>query len=115
MDSFSLIVEKARELGKMIENSGITRIYYNNIQLMQNDVKSQRLLARLISLGRELDEAASGDTGGELTGKAEAELIKDELENNELVRNYILSQKDYVNLMQKVQERTKNPVNEKDD
>ena len=111
MENIDRIIEKARELSGMIEKSEIAREYYEGIQLMQKDAKAQNLLAKLISLGRELNESISSGESSHTHGGAEIELIREEMENNELVKKYILAQKNYVNLLKLVQERIKNPVN----
>ncbi len=114
MDNIEMIIEKARELSQMMEKSDIALEYYESINKMQQDAKAQQLLSKLISLGRELNEAiSSGDDEGRVTGGAEAELLRTEIENNDLVKNYILAQKNYVNLIKLVQERIRNPL-EKD-
>ena len=111
MDNIEMIIEKARELSQMMEKSDIALEYYESINKMQQDAKAQQLLSKLISLGRELNEAiSSGDDEGRVTGGAEAELLRTEIENNDLVKNYILAQKNYVNLIKLVQERIRNPL-----
>lgn len=94
----------------MIEKSDIALEYFESINKMQQDVKAQQLLTKLISLGRELNEAISSGNEGEVTGGAEAELLRAEIEKNDLVKNYILAQKNYINLIKLVQERIKNPL-----
>ena len=110
MENFDRIIEKARELSGMIENSDIARESYEGIRLMQKDAKAQNLLSKLISFGRELNESISTGEGSKTHGGAEIELIREEIENNELVKKYILAQKNYVNLLKLVQEKIKNPV-----
>jgi len=113
MDNIELIIEKAKELSQMMEKSDIALDYYDCIAKMQQDSKAQQLLSRLISLGRELNEAISSGDEGRVTGGAEAELLREEIENNELVKNYILAQKNYMNLIKLVQDRIKNPIEKK--
>lgn len=113
MNNIDIIIEKARELSQMMEKSDIALEYYESINKMQQDGKAQQLLSKLIMLGRELNEAIGSGDEGRVTAGAEAELLREEIEKNDLVKNYILAQKNYVNLIKLVQERIKNPV-EKD-
>lgn len=110
MENFDTIIDKARELSQMIEDSEISNNYYESIKMMQQDSKAQQLLSRLILLGKELNDAINSGEKDSLPGGAEAELIREEIEKNDLVKNYILSQKNYVNLIKLVQERIKNPI-----
>jgi cell fate (sporulation/competence/biofilm development) regulator YlbF (YheA/YmcA/DUF963 family) len=110
MNNIEMIIEQARELSQMMEKSDIAHEYYESINKMQQDGKAQQLLSKLIILGRELNDAISAGDEGKVTGGAEAELLREEIENNDLVKNYILAQKNYVNLIKLVQERIKNPV-----
>lgn len=112
MENFEIIIDKARELSKMIENSEISNNYFESIIMMQKDSKAQKLLSKLIVLGKELNEAINSGEKESLPGGAEAELLREEIGKNELVKNYILSQKNYVNLIKLVQERIKNPIEE---
>jgi len=112
MENFDRIIEKARDLSQMIENSDIAREYYDGIEMMQKDVKAQQLLSKLISFGRELNESIASGDASHTPGGAELELIREEIEKNDLVKNYILAQKNYVNLLKLVQEKIKNPVEE---
>jgi len=113
MENFDRIIEKARELSQMIENSDIAREYYDGIELMQKNVKAQNLLSKLVSLGRELNESISSGDASLSPGGAEIQLLREEIEKDDLVKNYILAQKNYVNLLKLVQEKIKNPVDEK--
>ncbi len=112
MENFDRIIEKARDLSQMIESSDIAREYYDGIELMQKDVKAQQLLSKLISFGRELNDSITSGDASLSPGGAELELIREEIEKNDLVKNYILAQKNYVNLLKLVQEKIKNPVEE---
>ncbi len=110
MGNFDVIIDKARELSKCIEESEIAVDYYNNIQLMQKDVNAQQLLSRLVLLGKELNEAINSGDEDSFPGGAEAELLREEIRENDLVKNFILAQKNYLNLIQMVQDRIKNPI-----
>jgi len=110
MENFDVIIDKARELSKCIEESEIAVDYYNSIKLMQKDANAQQLLSRLVLLGKELNEAINSGDEDSFPGGAEAELLREEIRENDLVKNFILAQKNYINLIQLVQDRIKNPI-----
>lgn len=112
MENFDTIIDKARELSQMIEDSEIAVDYYESIKMMQKDANAQQLLSKLILLGKELNEAINSGEKDSLPGGAEAELLREEIGKNDLVKNYILAQKNYINLIKLVQERIKNPIEE---
>ncbi len=105
-----MIIAKARELSMCIEESDIAVDYYKNIQLMQKDANAQQLLSRLVLLGEELNEAINSGEKDSFLGGAEAELLREEVRGNELVKSFILAQKNYINLIKMVQDRIKNPI-----
>lgn len=104
---YEFIVEKARELSRMIENHEITVRYRDSLEKMKNDVVAQRLLAELIRLGGELNK--SGESDDPIAGKAELEMLKTEFDNNKIVKDHILYQREYLDLIKMVQERIKDP------
>ncbi len=108
MDNYSEIIGKARELAKLIEDSDITRRYRESLEKMKGDVSAQKLLARLVRLGEEITTSGEAEEGA-FTGPAEREIIGRELENNELVKSHIMIQKEYLDLINKVQYKIKNP------
>ncbi|MFA5518560.1 MAG: YlbF family regulator [Spirochaetota bacterium] len=112
MENFDVIIDKARELSKCIEESEIAADYYKSIKLMQKDANAQQLLSRLVLHGKELNEAISSGDKDSFPGGAEAELLREEIEENALVKNFILAQKNYINLIKLVQDRIKNPIEE---
>ena len=112
MENFDIIIDKARELSQMIEDSEIANDYYESIKMMQKDAKAQQLLSKLILLGKELNEAINSGEKDSLPGGAEAELLRNEIGENDLVKNYILAQKNYITIIKLVQERIKKPIEE---
>lgn len=109
MGEYDIIIQKARELSEMIENHAVTVRYRESLEKMKHDVKSQRLLADLVRIGGELQSQDVTGTGP-ATGRAELEILKEEFEKNDTVRNHILAQKEYLNLIKMVQDRIKSPV-----
>jgi cell fate (sporulation/competence/biofilm development) regulator YlbF (YheA/YmcA/DUF963 family) len=108
MEKYEFIIEKARELSRMIENNEITVRYRESVEKMKNDAAAQRLLAELIRIGGELN-TLSGTDAEISTGKAELEMLKNEFDNNKIVKDHILAQKEYLDMIKMVQERIKNP------
>lgn len=108
MEKYEFIVEKARELARMIENHEITLRYRESVEKMKHDAVAQRLLAELVRIGGELNKI-SGTDAEMTTGKAELEMLKNEFDNNQIVKDHILSQKEYLDLIKMVQDRIKNP------
>ena len=108
MEKYEFIINKARELALMIENHEITVRYRESVEKMKGDAVAQRLLSELIRIGSEINNLSG--TGEELsTGRAELEILKDEFDNNKTVKDHILAQKEYLDLIKQVQEKIKNP------
>lgn len=109
-DRIDPIIEKARALSASIRRHGATHRYNENMARMSADRKSQELYSRLVSLGKEInDRMTRGESA--ITGiTSEYELLKQELAENELVREYIQSQQEYLGLLKKVIEKIKNPA-----
>ena len=108
MKEYDLIIGKAKELASMISNHDISLRYRESLEKMKQDAAAQKLLMELIRIGGELNNSASGDAEP-VMGRAEAEILKNEFYNNRLVKDHILIQKEYVDLIKAVQDRIKNP------
>lgn len=103
------IISKARELSDLIEKHEVTVKYRDSIEKMKKDITAQKILAELVRIGGELNEQHQNDPGM-LTGRAELEILKDEFDRNGIVREHILVQREYLDLIKKVQDRIRNPV-----
>jgi cell fate (sporulation/competence/biofilm development) regulator YlbF (YheA/YmcA/DUF963 family) len=108
-DQFRAIIEKAGDLAASIRDHEISKRYAECRSGMNGDRKARDLHSRLVAMGREINERiARGETiGPEST--SEHEFMRQELEGNALVKNYIRSQKEYLGLLKSVIERIKNP------
>jgi cell fate (sporulation/competence/biofilm development) regulator YlbF (YheA/YmcA/DUF963 family) len=103
------IFESARDLGLLILEEPSVQRFREIADLLNEDERSVDLLNRLISIGKELREHPEA-TGEALSDMVEEfEWVKAELENNELVKNYITLQKEYVELLTAVLEKVKTP------
>ncbi|PKL37346.1 MAG: hypothetical protein CVV44_17080 [Spirochaetae bacterium HGW-Spirochaetae-1] len=108
-EDYSDIIAKANELSSLIKNHDITDRYHEIQEDMKRDHKSQELLARLVMLGEELTR--KGRQGEPIQAEKSSEyiLLQQELEKNELVKDFILRQKEYLNMIHLMQDRIKNP------
>jgi len=102
----------AAELSDLIRYNKITIDYNENLKKMNDDNKSQELLSRLISIGKELNEKSIRGETVQAKESIKNELVKKDLEKNDLVKSFIKSQKLYFDLIQKVIEKVNNPATE---
>jgi cell fate (sporulation/competence/biofilm development) regulator YlbF (YheA/YmcA/DUF963 family) len=108
-DQFSAIIEKARDLAASIRDHEISKRYAECRAGMNGDRKARDLHSRLVAMGREINERiARGETIGP-ESNSEHEFMRQELECNALVKDFIRSQKEYLDLLKSVIERIKNP------
>jgi cell fate (sporulation/competence/biofilm development) regulator YlbF (YheA/YmcA/DUF963 family) len=108
MKEYDLIIEKAKELASMIKSHEISLRYRDSLEKMKQDTVSQKLLMELIRIGGELNNSTGNDREV-IIGKAESEFLKNDFNNNKLVKDHILVQKEYVDLIKMVQDRIRNP------
>lgn len=110
MENYDDIIAKAKELSELINNHEITKRYRESLEKMKDDAVAQKLLSELVLIGRNINESLSSGGSSEMPGTAEMELLKQEFEKNETVKNHILAQREYLNLINRVQEKIKNPA-----
>jgi cell fate (sporulation/competence/biofilm development) regulator YlbF (YheA/YmcA/DUF963 family) len=108
-DDIQSIIDKAKMLSSSIRNHAVTLRYNECRNRMGNDRSAQELYANLVALGKELNETISSGGTAEPQRTAEYELLQRKLEQNPLVKEYIQSQKEYLELLKKVIEKIKNP------
>ncbi|MBN2160483.1 MAG: YlbF family regulator [Spirochaetes bacterium] len=107
-DEIQTIIGKAQELSALIRNHDVTRRYNDCRTRIQKDRKARELYSRLVSKGREINTAIA--EGRQSEGQtSENELLQKELEETPLVKEYISSQREYLELLKKVIERIKAP------
>lgn len=107
-DDIQAIIGKAKELAALIRNNAATVRYNDCRERIHRDRTAQDLYSRLVAMGRELNAAiAEGRRSDSLT--SESDLLQKELERNPLVKEYISSQKEYLELLKKVIEKIKAP------
>jgi len=103
------IIAKAAELSSLIRSSGAAMEYESRLAEISRDRGSLELLDRLTAAGREIHEKTElGETI--VPGhSAEYQLIEEELKDNQLVKDFLLAQKSYLQLMQDVINLIKDP------
>lgn len=99
------IIEKAKQLSLLISEHPSTCEYTETTEKMKKDFTSQRLLERLVFLGRDINEMALSGQPPELKKNQEYEFIKNELDGNQLVKRHITAQKEYLALLKGVIQR----------
>jgi cell fate (sporulation/competence/biofilm development) regulator YlbF (YheA/YmcA/DUF963 family) len=108
-DQIAAIIETARDLAGAIREHGTTKRYNECRADMNEDRKSRDLYARLVAMGREINERiARGETIGP-ESSSEHEFMRQELEGNPLVKDYIKSEREYLDLLKSVVNRIKDP------
>lgn len=103
-----LIIAKTKELSALIESHEISKKYNELKTRVSQDNKSRLLLEKMIILGHEL---SSTDEDQIKARAAENELIRQEFNENGLIRDFIIAQKEYISMLKTVGERIKNPEN----
>ena len=107
-DEYNEIILKARELADMIKKSRPWLKYQQALTALEADPDSQKILERLISMGQEVWEKIS--CGESDPGSREGnEILMAELQEHPLVMEFILAQKEYLDLLKGVISQIKNP------
>jgi len=108
-DQIRAIIDSARGLAASIKDHEITKRYAACRAGMNADRAARDLHARLVAMGREINERmARGETIGP-DQSSEHEMMRRELEANVLVKDFIRSQREYLDLLKSVVERIKHP------
>lgn len=111
-ESIHSIISKARELAGSIRAHEITSRYNECRGRMNNDRTAQMLYSKLVAMGKELNEQMASGGPAAPQRSSEYELLQRELEENTLVKEYIQSQKAYLDLLNRVIEKIKNPLDD---
>ncbi len=108
-EQFRTIIEKARDLAGAIREHDLTKRYNDCRAGMNGDRKARDLHSRLVAMGREINERiARGETVGP-ESSSEYEFMRQELEGSPLVKDYIQSQKEYLDLLKSVIDLVRDP------
>lgn len=100
------IMAMASELAGLIRECPISRRYRESLLLVSKNRKSRELLGRLITMGRAI---SNGEVASEGTGIWESRQIQEELDTDPHVKSHLLAQREYLNLLQAVIERIRDP------
>lgn len=103
------ILEKAKDLARLVNKHRITKRYEEDLLLMRNDERSQQLLSKLVEMGKELNEKVSRGEEIAVEDSVENRILQEELESNNLVKSFIRSQREYLEFTQKIISRIRNP------
>ncbi len=109
-DNYENIIIMARELSDMIKSHEITIHYNASLELIKKDKSAIELLEKLVIYGRELNEQHARGCEIMPESSQEVQLLRDELDKNVKVKNHLLCQKEYLNMLQEVMNRIKNPA-----
>jgi cell fate (sporulation/competence/biofilm development) regulator YlbF (YheA/YmcA/DUF963 family) len=109
-DTIQPIIDKARDLSASIREHEATRRYNECRSRISNDRTAQQLYSKLIAIGKELSDRIAAGGVIERQESSEYELMQRELEQNTLVKEFIQSQKEYLDLLNRVIEKIKNPL-----
>jgi cell fate (sporulation/competence/biofilm development) regulator YlbF (YheA/YmcA/DUF963 family) len=96
----------AAELARLIHGCPIAERYRDSLMRISKDRKSQDLLERLVAMGRII---SGGSSASDDTGMSEYRQIQDELDTDPHVKSHLLAQREYLNLLQAVIDRIRNP------
>ena len=111
MEDYSEIIQKAKELSDLVNSHEITIRYKESLEKLQKDSQSQRLLAELVRIGREVSESMNSPEADKSYGVAELDMLKRELDANMFLKDHLVIQRQYLDLISQVQKRIKNPGN----
>ncbi len=103
------IIKKARELAQLVKRHSATVRYREDLKRLRGDEQSLQLYSKLVQMGKEITERASRGEDVAMEDSEQNRVIRDELENNEPIKSFIRSQRAYLELIQKVTDRIRNP------
>ncbi len=110
MDDYTSIISVARELSEMIAAHELTVKYRESLERIRTDVNSQMLLEKLVVMGREISERMNSPEKESFYGRAELEMLQHELDDNAVVKEHLVIQRQYLDMIKQVQDRIKNPA-----
>jgi cell fate (sporulation/competence/biofilm development) regulator YlbF (YheA/YmcA/DUF963 family) len=111
MEDYSEIIQKAKELSDLVNSHEITIRYKESLERLRKDVQSQRLLTELVRIGREVSESINFPGADKSYGVAELDMLKRELDANMFLKEYLIIQRQYLDLISQVQKRIRNAGN----
>lgn len=109
MDDYSEIIQKAKDLSDLINSHEVTIKYRESLEKLQQDAQSQRLLSELVRIGRDVSESINSPESEKPYGAAELEMLKKELDENMFLKDHLVIQRQYLDMIAQVQQRIKNP------
>ena len=104
-----LIIEKAQEIGELLEENEIAIRYHESSERMEKDPDARELHARLVELGKELDRKIKEGEPFDNEESLVHEMLEERLEQNLLVKEYIGNEKAYLALMTLIIQKIRDP------
>lgn len=111
MEDYSEIIQKAKELSDLVNSHEITIKYKESLERLRKDAQSQRLLAELVRIGREVSESINSPRADKSYGAAELDMLKKELDANMFLKDHLIIQRQYLDLISQIQKRIRNSGN----
>lgn len=99
------IYAKAEELSELIKDNEIYAKYKQAYDNLQANEEARDIHSRLIALGKELSEIGAKGEAVQAKHSAENALLQEQLEKNSIVKDFLTSQKVYLNLIKLIQEQ----------
>lgn len=107
--NYNEIILKAKEISHLINTHEITLKYRETLSKLQKEPKAHKLLQELVRIGGELTDQANRDGSFSNISPTENQLLQKELNENPIVKEHLLAQKNYLNLLNMVTEKIKDP------
>ena len=111
MYSIEEIIIKAKELHKLLLGHDYSIEFQKTSEAIKNNSEAQDILKRLIELGKDIqDNISNEEVVNSLT--AEKELLRQDLDKNDLVKKHLTNQRLYLQLFKDIIQQIKNPQSE---
>ena len=102
------IIDKAVELKSLINENHITISFEEGKKAISNDAEAQKILSKLIQTGEKLSQTIYNQDSRENYSE-ELALLEKEMEAHPVVKEFLTHQKQYLNMLQLVIEKIKEP------
>lgn len=103
------IIRKAKALSEKIREHPVSRRYAECLALMERDPEARDVHSRLVALGEEISAGRDAGDGGS-PSPAEFKLISEKLDAAPLVKEFILSRREYLDMLKRVLDRIREPA-----
>jgi len=104
------IIEQAESLVDLIKEHEITISYQKSLAEIGQDKDSQELLKKLVLLGKDINDRIAAKEKVSPDQSKNFELLKSQLDKNNLVKEHIKNQNQYTKMMQEILNLIKDPI-----